>query len=268
MERHELCFKEIQANCLEILREFDAFAKAHNLRYFMSGGTLLGAVRHKGFIPWDDDVDLMMPRADYERLLSEYEDGRYILSSCDKDPTYYTPFARLWDSHTTLEWHNDTNRPIGIFIDIFPIDGYPANELYAKLYLRVVKYQRLIVSLASKEYIRTNERHRLAKECLSLLHRRSPNYYARKMNAFVRRKTIENSRFAGVTTTKGHILRERNPRVVFDDVIYMEFEGMKLPAPVGYDAYLRQLYAGDYMQLPPEDKRVSKHNWKAYRITD
>ena len=93
---NQLNTKEIQNVCLEIMEEFDRFANEHHLRYYLAGGTLLGAVRHGGFIPWDDDVDLMMPRSDYEQLINLYQDNRYILSCCEKDPSYGTPFARLW----------------------------------------------------------------------------------------------------------------------------------------------------------------------------
>ena len=96
--------KEIQNDCLEVLRAFDLYAKNNNLKYYMAGGTLLGAVRHQGFIPWDDDVDLMMPRKDYEFLIHHFHNDRYEISSCETDGTYHTPFARVWDKQTRIEW--------------------------------------------------------------------------------------------------------------------------------------------------------------------
>ena len=119
----KLTCKEIQSHCVEMLRYFDAYATSQNITYYLSGGTLLGAVRHQGFIPWDDDVDLMLPRKDYERLIHDFDGGeRYEIISCETNDEYGTPFARIWDKRTALKWTSSREVPIGVFIDLFPID--------------------------------------------------------------------------------------------------------------------------------------------------
>ena len=106
----ELDCKEIQSIGLEILCAFDAFAKKHNLTYYLSGGTLLGAVRHKGFIPWDDDIDLMMPRPDYQYLIHHFQHKQYHLSCCDLERDYCSFQARIWDTNTSLVWGRELKR--------------------------------------------------------------------------------------------------------------------------------------------------------------
>ena len=251
--------------CMEILRMFDQFAKEHHLTYYMAGGTLLGAVRHKGFIPWDDDVDLMMPRPDYEKLIRIFRHERYRLEAPETNPDYTTPFVRIWDTHTKLEWDILQDAVIGIFIDIFPIDGFPSNDTLFKLHVRRLKLIRTQINAVIRKDFRKEEKYRLAKKILKHVWRGSGNDYCRKLNRVAKKYDFNKCSHVGVTTTTDHLLRERNPKKIFAKTVYMQFEDMKLPGFSGYDHYLRHLY-GDYMKLPPEDQRVGHHLFKAYQI--
>jgi lipopolysaccharide cholinephosphotransferase len=257
--------REIQSYCLDIMKAFDSFAKENHLTYWMSGGTLLGAVRHKGFIPWDDDVDLMMPRADYEYLIHHFTDKRYRLSSSEKDPEYHTPFARMWDSETLLEWNVLQEKSIGVFIDIFPMDGFPTNEIKSKLHMWHLKYYRVLINASVRKTFLKDEKWIIAKKMLKKLLRHNGNYYALKLNNIAKKYDYEKSAFVGVKTTSLHLFREKNTKEAFSSTIYLPFEDMSLPAPIGYDTYLSHLY-GDYMQLPPEEERHSEHEFVIHKI--
>lgn len=261
----ELTCGNIQSYCIEMLSYFDAYAKAQNITYYMSGGTLLGAVRHQGFIPWDDDVDLMLPRDDYERLIHNFDGmGRYDIISCETNDKYGTPFARIWDTRTVLKWKNSAEVQIGVFIDLFPIDGFPENEIASKLHVNCLKLCRAKSNSAMRTAFRKGENYKAVKKGLKHIWRKSANYYATKQNLIAKKYSFEDSKYVGVTTTTVHIYRERNlKKDVFAETVYLPFEQLLLPAPSGYDIYLRHLY-GDYMTLPPEDQRHSEHDYTVF----
>lgn len=264
----ELNCKEIQSIGLEILRAFDEFANKHGLTYFLSGGTLLGAVRHKGFIPWDDDVDLMMPRPDYEYLIHHFHHERFHLSCCELESDYCSCHARLWDTNTVLKWDRSKahEKQIGLFVDIFPIDGYPSSKLITRLFLYRVKVARSKISIAVKDGYGDNEKYVAVKKCVGAFTRNDGNYYARKLSRLAKSYEYDTCDYVGVIGANiPHLFKEKNPKKLYEKVIMLDFEDLKLPAPVGYHQYLKHLY-GDYMQLPPEDKRMTDHQFRIYQI--
>jgi len=264
----ELGCKEIQQICLEMLKALDAFAQEHHLTYYLSGGTLLGAVRHKGFIPWDDDMDLMIPRPDYEYLIKNFKHERYHLSSCEQENDYLSCYARLWDTHTTMEWDNSKalEKKIGAFVDIFPIDGYPASNFQTKIFLYQVKFARAKLNMKTKKDFFEHEKWLPLKKIVRSCLKKDGNYYARALSRLAMHYDYQKSSYAGVVgASLQHLFVEKNPKSVYENTVWLDFEDMKAPAPVGYETYLRQLY-GDYMQLPPEDKRVSAHEFRIYLL--
>ncbi|MBQ8507701.1 MAG: LicD family protein [Clostridia bacterium] len=250
-----LTTREIQLSCLEVLKEFDALCKANRLTYFLSGGTLLGAIRHKGFIPWDDDVDVMMPRADYERLLSLKNPRVYSVEGGN----YGRPWARMADEGTRRSsealFTEDTS---GTYIDIFPIDGVPEGKLAAKLFYRRIRLYDMLWRTAMRNSIGEKERMRaLKKIAAALLRPIGPRPFARRMNKIAMAQDY-GGKYRGVSMITHYDAREKMPAGVFDHAVEVDFEGLRLPAPCGYDAYLTRLY-GDYMVLPPEHRRAT-HN--------
>ena len=173
----KLSIKEIQSLELDIIRAFDCFAKEQHLRWYLAGGTLIGAVRHQGFIPWDDDIDIMMPREDYEKMLKTFRHERYRLSECRKSSGAAIPFAQIYDSQTFLKWKKVKDPDLGVFIDIFPIDGYPENEFAAKIHTRHLWLLRFMNNVARKKLC-SGEKYMLLKRILMLLFRKSPNSYS------------------------------------------------------------------------------------------
>ena len=251
--------KDVQRIELEMLEFLAAFCDTHNLRYYLIGGTLLGAVRHKGFIPWDDDVDVVMPRADYDRfkaLCKAELPNAYFLQTPEDSPRYPMEITKVRKKGTVyltkLHQRFNTENP-GIWIDIFPLDNVPHQrsffqDFYGKLYQHVVKkilfrysedpavftaigrlQYRLVHLLPWKCYIA------LRKALLQHYNGRDCDYYANYGSQY------------------GYI-KQTMPKSAYDPPVKLEFEGKLFSAPRDYDFILRRIF-GDYMQLPPEEKR-------------
>ena len=249
----ELSIREVQAECLEMLRFLDAFCRKHGLDWYLSGGTLLGAVRHKGFIPWDDDADIMLPRASYERLLSlagEIDSGSpYRLMYIGKDDTYHRCWARLCDTRTArLGEGKYFGEQYGVFVDIYPIDGAPAGRLAGELYFRRMRFWDVLNKVQKLKRFRHGERLlRLIAKPLRLI---GPIPFAKRMSRVPLRYDYDTSPNRCVALACSHYwTREIMPAEVFDHAVPVRFEDMTLPAPRGWDHYLRALY-GNYMEIP------------------
>ncbi len=261
MER--LGLQELKDVELDILRWIKSICEKNNLRYYLAYGTLIGAVRHKGFIPWDDDIDIHMPREDYDRFVeicSRCQDERYKVLSCDTVPDYYYEFAKVSDTHTLLIENNI--RPIkdyGVYVDIFPLDYLPDNSSFLSYYLRGL--QRLRVLLIYDKLIKYNRVVRfLCKIAKLMLNFINPVQLAQYANKVARRSLHKTHKFLFVPG-----LKKTLPISVISDSVKLQFEGDLFDAPVGWDEYLTLIY-GNYMMLPPVEKQVTHHNFEAYYI--
>lgn len=257
--------KKIWAINVDLLCRFDSICRRHNLHYSMAFGSLLGIIRHDGFIPWDDDIDVVMPREDYEKLKaykSEF-DYPYFLQFPGEDKGYCFSFAKLRNSNTTGVSvpfrYEDFNQ--GIFIDIFPMDNYCADGIESKI-----------------SYIK-----RLISECSAMMRRSNPVPDAvdlQKMSGFqdVREKTM-------MVKELDDILRQNNDspsneyivwccpiydykkmlfhKAYFDNLIEILFYGHPVFIPKSYDKVLSITY-GNYMELPPLDKRGTWHSQNVF----
>ena len=272
METQYLTLDEIHAILLDMLRLVDRICKNENIQYFLSGGTLLGAIRHKGFIPWDDDIDLMMPRPDYERFLEaapKYMNKRYSMAFPGRFPEYAFPWIRIHDNHTAIDDSGMQNaRTRTLFLDIFPLDGLPSNEIASKLYFRKIRFWDILLKCARKKDLYPDERLRWLKRPLMALTRvRRLENYALSVDKSAARLSFEKSRYAGALVITHYGERERMPAEVFRGAVDVVFGDELFPAPIGYHTYLKGLY-GNYMQLPPEDKRGSLHNIRARIVSE
>lgn len=255
-----ITMEELRAIQLDILDKIHAFCTERGIRYSLGGGTLLGAVRHKGYIPWDDDIDIMLPRPDYDRFLKEFE-GKYAelnLQHYENDITCCIPFAKVYDNRTVLI---EKVQKSGIYIDVFPIDGLPEES-------RIHEYLTLYHKYLHKIYFMTP----FYLVTGSLMNR--IKYYVKKVLFPPRKKYIADfysyllSFNFGKSVNAGAICgvyaeKELMPRKTFESYITVEFEGRHYMAIRDYDAYLTKHY-GDYMQLPPKEKQVSHHVFTAY----
>lgn len=266
---NELTLDELKKIEFDILRHFDTFCKENSICYFLAYGTLLGAVRYKKFIPWDDDVDVLVPREDYERLLKIYEDNtRYKLFAFEKDGEFHYPFAKLCDLSTKKilpEFLNSTVIP-GVEIDIFPLDCWCSDYQSAKKEARSI-YRDISFLQASqmKESPVKNGVKSLLWKMISIYARfRTNKYFNKKIVKKSKANNQDNPTYVGSKSWCIYGERGIIPAEAFADVIYLEFEGELFPAPIGYDKYLTCLY-GDYLPEPPKEKQKTNHHFVAYR---
>ena len=150
----ELSLEEVKKTQLEILKVFASFCESNGITYYLAYGTLIGAIRHKGYIPWDDDIDVIMPRPDYNRFIREFKDNRYVLFCPESNVDCPFSYGKLYDSHTIIEEQTSCHYRIGLNIDIFILDGMPNNLQAAKKHIRNCKYwiRLLEINLKSATY--------------------------------------------------------------------------------------------------------------------
>ena len=253
---------------LDLLNRLDGLCKKHGLRYYASNGTLLGTIRHKGFIPWDDDRDVMMPRDDYEKLIriaGKELKAPYVLHTPDSDGRYYRNYLRIRNENTTAICRPDFGRDIchGIFVDIFPIDVCPDSRL-----LWMVQFAHLF-SLFTFIMMRTYDyKNRggiveaikgFVTKLSCIIHPGNSGYekLMKKHDRWRRRYNKSSSKnYYEITHKKNAYIYKRE---WLDDFIMMPFEDMEIPVPKGYDEILKSLY-GDYMKLPSMEERGVHHN--------
>lgn len=249
---------------LEIVKEVTALCDKYGLMYYMLGGSMLGAIRHKGFIPWDDDIDLGMPRNDYERFLelapSELS-GNLKIINYKTDDTYHYYITRVQDLESKVmeSRFESEGKHTHLSIDIFPLDGTPNNSLLRKWYCFRLMAHRAMASLHYKDVIVTKNRN--WKESLilwvmmKLPTERMFNHHNQldKCDKLLKKYPMNKSLYTG-NMMGAYKTRELIPTKWYGNDSYYEFEGIKLRGIKEYDLYLKQLY-GEYMKLPPEDKR-------------
>lgn len=250
--------RALQMAELEILLEFQRVCEKLGLRYYLTAGTLLGAVRHGGFIPWDDDIDVAMPRADYDRLAREgsgHFDSRYIYQEYRTEPNFPYYFAKLRKGGTRAE--EPILRAIemeqGYYIDIFPLDRCPDGDRRATLLFKGIELlDCAVLARVSAEFVCGYR-----KPCMRLLWallRHLPNRGLFTLREWLRKLLgLGGGRLCTVGGHHGYPRETYRPEW-FARSVEMEFEGHPFPVPIGWDALLKNMY-GDYMTPPAEEER-------------
>ena len=266
----ELSLREIQLGELEVLKKLAEICEAQNLKYYLIWGTLLGAVRHKGFIPWDDDVDVAMPRPDFDKLMEYLESHQeeirpFSLISCKTNKKYIYPIPRFCDTRYYIDYQGAKDYGLGLFVDIFPMDGCGNDESAVEAsYKKRIFYESFTCLAGNKKFQKSNQgwwRNPVKFAMYSYAKLMGPKYFAHKLEKLAVRYTYEESEYVCIMLWDD----QKRPfkKADVDEVVYIPFEGTNLPVPKGYDEVLRNFY-GDYMQLPPEEKRVAHHYYTAY----
>lgn len=261
--------KEMQEIEKHLLKEIREVCEKLHLKYYLCGGTLLGAVRHKGFIPWDDDIDIYMMREDYEKLENYfisingvYKKSRLLSMKLEDD--YYYPMMKLVDTTTYMKESDTKNiKNMGVYIDIFPLDGTPNNQKLRKIYMKRINLLKKTAYMAYYDKFETNTR--LLKPIKYMWFKVSklfgPVRIAKHMEKIVKKHQVEHSKYIG-NVLSGEI-KELVPAALYKEDQLYDFEGEKYNGVKDYDAYLTAMY-GNYMKLPSKEKQVTHHRYIAY----
>lgn len=244
----------------EILLYFDDFCKRHQLQYYLFAGTLLGAARHQGFIPWDDDIDIAMPREDYNKLIQLFDgNNKYFLQSVYSDKYYTNHYAKVLKNGTSFVEYSAQNLKCknGMWVDIFPINPVPSSSFARKKYFFLTK---LLNIKSTPFYVSDNKKYKrkfLAKKLLSNI---ILFWCSRHKAALFREKYIDkflNNKSNDIVVC-GLFLEKARPANIFTGVKELKFVNKLFPVPENYDSNLSH-YFGDYMKLPPIEQQVAHH---------
>lgn len=265
LELDRKTLRRLQEKELESLVYFDDFCRRNSLSYYLLGGCVIGAIRHGGFIPWDDDIDLIMPREDYQRMLTLWKEqekgGRFLMLTTDGEVFTGNCFATLVDTSATMikENQKDIDVPHGIVTDIFPMDGCPEGKLRRYLqYYHAMMYSLYITEVVpSKHGAAVRFAGRLLLGLVRSRKRRTKIW--KKHEKKMSRYPFTEHEWCTELCAGPHYMRNKYPRDAFMKAEYREFEGLSMPLPAGYDIYLRTAF-GDYMALPPEEQQVPHHD--------
>lgn len=259
--------EELKALQIEILKHVHSFCTEMGINYSLCFGTLIGAVRHKGYIPWDDDIDIMMQRKDYERFILEFSktNSNLKILAPQITPNYYAPYANVIDIRTKMyEDHIIDSGEKGVKIDVFPIDFVPQAILKRKLLFSLTHIIIFLITLKNSKLSsqKTWWKKMLSKIARSLLSKVDLSRFTDKM---ARKISRHNNKSTVVNNLVWCVYGESScfPSAIMNKYTNVRFEGEDFMSIIDYDTYLTCQY-GDYMKLPPIEKRVTHHDFVAF----
>lgn len=256
----EIELEELKRLQIDILQSVHDFCVEHQLKYSLGFGTLLGAIRHKGYIPWDDDIDILMPRIDYEKFVAAYTHKFYKVYDYRIDPDYEMPYAKVADTRTLL-MENVNTKNIGINIDVFPLDPLldTKDESFAFMKSLVplkLKFRMKLVRPSVKNVWWKRIAINLSKVLVMHV---SLNKLSEELNQRIAKLGNKETNYVGTPADcDPYAIKSIYEKELFEEYILTPFENRMFYIPSGYDRLLRNYY-GDYMQLPPINERESPH---------
>ena len=271
--KDELNIEQIHKATLGIVEKLIEICDKINVNYYVAYGSLIGVVRHKGFIPWDDDFDVVMLRDDYEKFCdycikneNKLKPFKLLSRKCEKKYPYN--IARLNNMNYKAVYDNVQGYESGIFIDIYPLDGAGSDvdKVLKKVEKKKSNLFRITLWSIDDHYTKSTY-NKWYRSIIKYFVRgyskvRGAKHFLDKMENFKNLYDINNSRYiAEMTLDSGLTLYEKS---WFDKYIYMDFENLKVKVPIGYDDFLRCHY-GDYMKFPPKEEQVPHHEYKVYQ---
>lgn len=254
--------KNIQIN---ILSAIHSFCVEHNLRYSLAFGSLLGAIRHKGFIPWDDDIDIMLPRVDYEYFIKNFKTESFSIVNIWMQNEYHLPFSKVYQNDTILKECGDVNSSYGVYVDVFPVDNVPNNWcermffFAQKRILNIVHIIKLVMIDSRRSYMK-NFALKVGKAVFYKLRVAELAKYMDTISQKYNDQTTSHMAILVPNDSKADWIHESR---IFNEYIEIPFEDIIVKSIKDYDSILTILY-GDYNTLPPEEKRISHHEFDAY----
>lgn len=265
--RKKINIKELKKIQLNILNYVDKFCRENNINYWIDCGTLLGAVRHKGYIPWDDDIDIGMLRDDYINFMNSFNknnDSNYKFHCYELDKNWYYPYGKVLAEDTILyEPDEETGIRSSVYIDVFIYDNVLDDEkVISKMFKKRDIYTKLNNLQMNRHFVSSSkQRYNWIRYPFHILMQLFPKRY------FVKKNINNSTKFKDVNTNVvgnfTSVTKMTCKKDIFKSFTQLEFEGKKYMAPIGYKEWLQNFY-GDYMKLPPEEKRVSHHRFVAY----
>lgn len=266
MKRPITSLNELQSIELEIMKKVHLFCEENNITYYLAAGTLLGAVRHNGFIPWDDDIDLLMTRNDYElflRLFPSFAKRNNLTMANNRTQKYYgRPMTKVIDTRTTLvepEFRHDDE--IGVFVDIWAMDVVPEGSS-GKKWLKKMRKRKKVLFACNYRF---NKKFGFAKN-IALFFGHFIN--SKKYVDFFERQSLKFNNIESNFLMCYLSLSQKcecYEKEWFSSKVLLKFEDCEFWAPVGYKQWLTLVY-GDYMQLPPKEKQIPHHVVETYWI--
>lgn len=259
--------RALQLEELEMAKMIIAICEKYDLEYFMMGGTLLGAKRHEGFIPWDDDLDIGLKRRDYETFMAVAESelsAPYSIHHHRNDKDYIYPYIRIQNDRISLRRENTRSKTIQkLWVDIFPLDGVPSSGFQRWRWEKTLYILRGLRNLSCfDELVNINKEYKGLKKVIVTLGLKTniqkflnTNAILYRLDNFLKKWSLEEESYIG-NPMGGHWFKEVYPKSYYERTVLMTFEGVEMSAPVDYEKILVQMY-GDYMQLPKEEDR----NW-------
>ena len=265
MGANEISLADHKKIIFDILCDIKSFCNENGIRYFIAYGTALGAVRHNGFIPWDDDIDICMTRSEYKKFKSLYikRKSRFELLDYQINDCFDTPLPKIVDTTTILSQY-ETNElmPIGLYVDIFIYDNVPDGQLSRKLYLSALTFLQKCWGFIHyrRNYPKISPQYISYKVATTIF---KPIFFVRMLDKIAGMYHKKETKCVGSMLFSSNRFKYVFPKEWFGKGKTLYFEGEDFTAPLDVDSYLKCIY-GDYMQLPPVEKRKSDHIFKAY----
>ncbi len=261
----ELTIQEIKDVQLELLKSLDAFCTEHHISYSLAYGTLIGAVRHQGYIPWDDDIDVFLLRSDYDQLIQYFLDtAQYGFASLESDVRWNRPYAKFYDKRTLCVELASNNTGIGLGIDVFPVDQIPEDVAERNAYRRKLFMLRNVYLLKSLAWSKNRAliRNILAALGHVILAPFSYRFLAQCISRYSQKYNQRDNCLLS-DNTSGYPEAAPYMKTSFAKMVRMPFEDTTAMVAQGYDDILTKDF-GDYMKLPPVEKQVSHHSINVY----
>ena len=260
--------EKFKSKLLGVLNKLIEICEENNIRWFVAYGACIGAIRHKGCIPWDDDIDVCMPRQDYDRFVEvckKNDLGDYELASVNETPGYCVHIARIYDKKSTMFWSTVSHHVGGIFVDIFPIDGaldgnVKSNLERSRFWMIISRYSRLYYSKSNRRNLIKDRKISIYLVVIitSLFRKPLQKLSLRMVEKTVRKYSYERSKYSVCYDSVSLRMRCVFPKKWIEETVWVPFENTQVRIPKYYHEYLTHIY-GDYMTPPPDDKKDDRH---------